>query len=537
MLKTRESGILAHITSLYSDYGIGDLGKTSFDFVDFLSKGDQRVWQILPINPTSFGDSPYQSFSTFAGNPLMICPIELAKMGLLSIEDIELDYIFPDRHVDYGLVFEFKEAIFRCAYKNFKDQGGYLSRKYLEFVDEAAFWLDDYALFVAIKWHFIDERRNFLPSNPEYKEFVQKNHKYLSKDEVADYFYGAVWLSWPEELRTYDKAALAFWGDSLADDIEYHKFLQYIFFKQFAAVCTYAAKNDVRIIGDIPIFVALDSADCWSAPHLFQLGKNGTPQAVAGVPPDYFSEDGQLWGNPLYDWEAHKADGYKWWISRLRWGLKHMDGLRIDHFIGFERNYAIAFGAQSAKNGKWQRGPSTDFFAAVQKALGDLPIIAEDLGVLTPAVEALRDKFSLPGMKVLQFGFDSLEDNPNLPHNFATPNCVVYSGTHDNNTSAGWYDEADEDLRDYFRRYASVSGNDAAWDMMRLAFLSIAKLAIVPIQDVCSLGAAYRMNRPGIASDNWQFRLRKDDLRDELADGLAYLARLSHRVAVGSVVK
>ncbi|MCL2170835.1 MAG: 4-alpha-glucanotransferase [Defluviitaleaceae bacterium] len=529
MLKNRRSGVLAHITSLYTDYGIGDLGQASRDFIDFLAEGQQSIWQILPIGPTGYGDSPYQSFSTFAGNPLLICPIGLAKMGLLGLEDVVLDYNFPDRRVDYGPVIEQKGKILRRAFENFGKSNGSLSQEYKDFLDDANFWLRDYALFVALKAYFIEMRRDFPMDKTDYDRYAQKFGRYLSKNELADFYYGAVWLTWPEDVRNYDSGQLGAWRKKLAAEIDYQNFLQFIFFQQFGEMKKYAGKKGIEIMGDIPIFVALDSADCWAAPGLFQLGAGGVPKVVAGVPPDYFCEDGQLWGNPLYDWDAHAADGYSWWMARLKWGLRLTDILRIDHFIGFVRNYAINFGDANAKNGKWQKGPGADFFAAAQKTFGqNLPIIAEDLGMLTPAAAALRDKFALPGMKVLHFGFDSAEDNPNLPHSFASPNCVVYTGTHDNDTSRGWYENAAPAMQDYFRRYTNSSGDDAAWDMIRLAHLSTAHLSIIPIQDLLNQDTAHRMNRPGDPTGNWQYRLTKTDLIDT-APRLAYLTQLSHR--------
>jgi len=528
----RESGILNHITSLYTKYGIGDLGKAAYEFIDFLDKGKQSIWQILPINPTGFGDSPYQSFSTFAGNTLLICPDMLVDDGLLDrAKDTSwaFEYIFPDRRIDYGKVAEFKNEMFRKAYKNFIDSELDKSPEYLEFLEDADFWLDDYVLFVAIKSHFISTRRFLSQTSPEFKKFKKSHGEYLDSAQIADTFYGASWMSWDDDIRNRDKQTLDKWRESLIDEINYHKFLQFKFFHQFSKLRAYAISRDVEIMGDIPIFVALDSADCWSNPELFQLDSFGNPKAIAGVPPDYFSEDGQLWGNPLYDWEAHKKENYDWWVSRLRWALRCVDSLRIDHFIGFEQYYAIPYGDKTAKNGKWTKGPSHDFLEGIREKLGGLPLFAEDLGVLTPDVEKLRDDFELPGMRVLQFGFDSCRKSPNIPHVFSNHNMVVYTGTHDNNTTMGWYNEANEDIKDYFRRYCNVSGDDAAWDMVRIAYLSIARIAIVPIWDILSLDSSYRMNIPGVASGNWQFRLKADDLRDEYADGLAYLSALADR--------
>jgi len=529
MENSRTSGILAHITSLYTKFGIGDLGRTSYDFIDFLKTAGQKLWQILPLGPTSFGDSPYQSFSTFAGNHLLICPETLVDWGLLNQEDINLNYIFPNNIVDYPMVMEFKNRMFRLAFANFAtgaDQN--LTKKYNEFVRHNSFWLTDYSLFVAIKAHFIKERQN-NPESREYNLYAKNNKKLLSKNQIDDYFYGAVWQSWPTDIATGEIAAIMHWQKLLADEIEYQNFLQFIFFAQFAELKRYAAKNSIKLIGDIPIFVAYDSADCWGNKDLFMLDSAGTPYSVAGVPPDYFSEDGQLWGNPLYNWENLKKNGYTWWISRISKSLECCDILRIDHFRGFESFWAVPYGEKTAKKGKWMPGPGKDFFDAIKKRLGNLPIIAEDLGIITPAVEKLRDELDLPGMKVLQFGFDAGTDNTHMPHNYTTSNVVVYSGTHDNDTTAGWYAAADEEIKDQFRRYLNVDGSNAHWDLIRMAFLSSASVAVIPIQDVLGLDSYYRMNTPGIASGNWQFRLREEHLQEHHAEHLKYLSKLSDR--------
>ena len=526
---TRTSGILAHITSLHTKFGVGDLGEAAYAFVDFLKEGGQKIWQILPIGPTSFGDSPYQSFSTFAGNPLLICPEKLVDWGLLTEEDIRLDYIFPDNIVDYPIVMEFKNRMFRLAYANFAAGADTnLTKKYNVFVKENASWLADFSLFISLKSYFINKRQNDLESK-EYLDFARRNKKLLPKNMIDDYYYGAVWQSWPEDIAMGKVEAIIHWQKQLADEIEYHNFLQFIFFKQFAELKRYAAKNGIKIMGDMPIFVAYDSADCWGNKDLFMMDSYGTPYTVAGVPPDYFSEDGQLWGNPLYNWERHKKSGYTWWLSRISKAMECCDLLRIDHFRGFESFWAVAYGAQTAKKGKWLPGPGKEFFDCVKKRWGDLPIIAEDLGIITPEVELLRDELGLPGMKVLQFGFDTTVGNTHLPHNFTTSNIVVYTGTHDNDTAAGWYAAADEEVRDQFRRYFNVDGTDAAWDLIRAAFLSSAVMAIVPIQDVLSLDSYYRMNTPGVAEGNWRFRLRADHLQDHHARRLWYLSRLSDR--------
>ena len=528
--KSRQSGVLAHITSLHSNYGIGDLGKAAFDFIDWLKDSGQALWQILPIGPTSYGDSPYQSFSTFAGNPLLICLEKLVDWGLVTQEEITFNYIFPDNFVDYAVVRELKERVFRLAYAKFAaGYDGNLTKKYRAFAHDNGAWLADYALFVALKAHLIHERQNDIESS-EYIDFARKNKKNLTKNQINDYFYGAVWQSWPEDIAACKPAAILAWQARLADEIEYHSFLQFIFFKQFAELKLYAAKNDIKIIGDMPIFVAFDSADCWGNKDLFQMDADGTPYAVAGVPPDYFSEDGQLWGNPLYNWEMHKKSGYTWWLSRIAKAMECCDYLRIDHFRGFESYWAVPYAAKTAKKGKWVTGPGRDFFDAIKKRLGDIPIITEDLGIITPAVENLRDELGLPGMKVLQFGFDNTAGNTHLPHNYTTSNIVAYTGTHDNDTTAGWYAAAGEDDRDQFRRYFNVDGANAPWDLIRAAFMSSANMAITPIQDVLSLDSYYRMNTPGTLGGNWRFRLRANSMQDAAhGEALRYLSKLSDR--------
>jgi len=514
---------------LYTKFGIGDLGKSAHDFIDFLKEANQRLWQILPVGPTSFGDSPYQSFSTFAGNPLLICPENLIDLGLLTEEDVCINYIFPDNIVDYSMIIEHKDRLFRLAYANFATgRDKHLLAKYNAFVKENAMWLADFSLFVSLKSHFIKTRQNDFESK-EYLDFAKRSKKALTPGQIDDYFYGAVWTSWPEDIAAGKAFAIMHWQKELAAEIEYRNFLQFIFYAQFAELKRYAAKNNIKIIGDIPIFVAYDSADCWGNKDLFMLDSAGTPLTVAGVPPDYFSEDGQLWGNPHYNWENHKKSGYAWWLSRIQKSMECCDILRIDHFRGFESFWSIPYGAKTAKNGKWIHGPGKEFFEVVQRRLGDLPIIAEDLGLITAAVEKLRDELGLPGMRVLQFGFDAATGNTHLPHNYTTANNVAYTGTHDNNTTMGWYAGATEEIKDQFRRYFNVDGTDAAWDMIRGTFMSNANMAIVPIQDVLSQDGYYRMNTPGIAAGNWQFRLGKDSINQHHAERLGYLSKLSDR--------
>ncbi|MCL2350152.1 MAG: 4-alpha-glucanotransferase [Defluviitaleaceae bacterium] len=511
MTFTRTSGVLLHISSLHTNFGIGDLGKCAYDFIDFLKEGQQTIWQILPINPTSFGDSPYSCFSSFAGNPLFICPDMLVEQGFCKPEDIAHDIIFPESIVDYGLVINLKTRILRAAHKNGAHND---CEKFLSFKRKNSKWLNDYSLFMALKEYFIKERAG-LPNDTTHSD---------------DYFYGAVWQTWPQYIAARKSDAIQWYKDILAEEIDYHNFLQFLFYEQYADLKAYAGQNGIKIMGDLPIFAAYDSADCWANKKLFKLDlSTGKPTAVAGVPPDYFAKNGQLWGNPLYNWEAIKMTGYRWWIARIKAAMECFDILRFDHFRGFESYWAIPYGEKTAKNGKWLPGPGRGLFDAIKKELGDLPLVAEDLGIITPAVEKLLNALGLPGMKVLQFAFDTRPENTHLPHNFKTDNMVVYTGTHDNDTTQGWYNTAPEAWRDHFRRYLNSSGQNAADDLTRAAFLSIAKIALIPAQDLLGLDSPHRTNTPGIPSGNWQFRLAKNQLTNHHAQNLAYLSKLSNR--------
>ncbi|MCL2217326.1 MAG: 4-alpha-glucanotransferase [Defluviitaleaceae bacterium] len=510
----RASGVLVHPTSFPSRYGMGDLGAQAYKFIDFLKEAKQKLWQVLPLGPTGYGDSPYQSFSSFAGNHYLISPDELKKQDWLTEADLADVPLSDPRSIDFGSAIIYKMGLLKKAYENFKINATAAQKKHLtKFCKEHKEWLDDYALFMAIKGHFIDLRKNDLECPLENK----------------DLYYGATWSSWPEALAKREPKALKEISEKLSDEIDFCKFLQCEFFRQWGELKKYANNAGVQIIGDIPIFVAGDSADCWAHPELYLLDKNGHPTSVAGVPPDYFSETGQLWGNPLYDWDAHKKTDYSWWCKRVSAVLTMVDIVRIDHFRGFETYWAVPAKEATAVKGKWQKGPGKAFFAALKKQLGELPIIAEDLGEITDKVTALRTGQKLPGMKVLQFAFDAKEANVNLPHCYEDNLTVVYSGTHDNNTTRGWYDEASEDERDYLRRYLNVSGGDVSWDLIRLAFSTSAVFAVVPIQDIMGLGAADRMNSPGLASGWWRFRYTGDMLSPAYAERLAYLTELFHR--------
>lgn len=525
----RLSGILVNPTSFPSPYGIGDLGKGAYAFIDFLYSANQRLWQVLPLGPTSFGDSPYQSFSTFAGNPQLISPELLVAEGYLTTDHIQPTPNFDPYVIDYGSVIKYKNQLFHYAYKRFLSAATKMQVQSFEnFCKRNSFWLDDYALFMALKEFFYNQRANNLGNN-EYKMYKAANIKILTEEAIDDLFYGAAWSSWPKDIKNRTQVSLDTYKTLLEKEINYHKFLQFEFYKQWFELKKYANAHDIKIIGDIPIFVAMDSADVWAQRELFKFDETGYPTDIAGVPPDYFSNSGQLWGNPVYNWNVHEQTGFVWWIERIKSTLTVADILRIDHFRGFEANWCVPFGAENAVKGEWREGPGMSLFTAAKDVLGQLPIIAEDLGIITDKVEKLRDDAGLPGMKVLQFAFGGSADNPYLPHNYLNANTIVYTGTHDNDTSFGWYSNASEHVRDHFRRYANVSGNEPSWDMIRLAMSSVAVFAIFPIQDVLSLDSKYRTNTPGVKSGNWQFRYTQDMLNPTLVQQLTYLNTLFNR--------
>ncbi|MDR1664964.1 MAG: 4-alpha-glucanotransferase [Clostridiales bacterium] len=530
----RSGGVLAHPTSFPGPYGVGDLGSGAYAFIDFLRKAGQTLWQILPLSPTSYGDSPYQSFSAFAGNHYLISPEMLIKEGYLAEADAEPFPGDPSR-IDYGEVIPHKMAIYRKAYASFK-QKAKNKNLFTRWCGQNKDWLESYALFVAIKQHYIDERRD-LPDPAELEKYRAENAAYLTGDQINDFYYGAVWNSWQEPLARHEPAAVREMAKRLSDEIDFHKFLQYEFFREWRLLKEYANENGIGVVGDIPIFVAMDSADVWAEPGLYHLDEYGRPKEVAGVPPDYFSETGQLWGNPLYHWEAHKKSGYEWWIKRVASVLKTVDAVRIDHFRGFEAYWAVPYGEKTAVNGKWKKGPGKDLFDAMKKKLGELPIIAEDLGVITEKVNRLRKGLKLPGMRVLHFAFSPDGKNAFMPHNIDDTDTVIYTGTHDNDTTVGWYAAAPEAERDYLRRYLNVSGEDVAWDLIRLAYSSTAKYAVVPVQDVLNLGTEHRMNYPGEPSGNWQFRYTAGMLTEEHAERLAYLSQLYNRKPANAILQ
>ena len=493
----RSSGILFHPTSLPGKYGIGTLGKEAYAFIDFLKKSRQKLWQIFPLGPTGYGDSPYQSFSSFAGNPYLIDFDLLIEAHLLSEEDLR-DVFFGDNeeYIDYGAIYNQKYPLLRKAYENFKSSDNHEMRENLEhFKRENASWLNDYSLYISLKNHF-----NGLP-----------------------------WNEWAHDIKNREHGAMEHYRNELADDVEYHNFIQFLFFKQWGDVKRYTNENGIKIIGDIPIFVAADSSDAWANPEIFLFDEERKPVKVAGVPPDYFSATGQLWGNPLYNWQKLKETNYSWWVERVRANLSTCDIIRIDHFRGFEAYWAVPYGDDTAINGQWEPGPGIDLFNAIKSQLGELPIIAEDLGLMTQGVIDLREATGFPGMKILGFAFDSGEENDYLPHTY-TKNCVVYTGTHDNDTLIGWFQKAKEEDRQFARDYLnSRSDDEIHWDAIRGAWSSVASMAISPVQDFLGLGSEARINTPGVAAGNWQWRLRHGVLTDELAERIAKLTRVYSR--------
>ncbi len=496
-VRERFSGILVHPTSFPSPYGIGDLGPGAYDFIDFLEKSGQHLWQVLPLGPTGFGDSPYQGFSAFAGQPLIISPDKLIEQKLLTKEDVADNPEWDPHKVDYGPAIQYKTKLLKKAWANFAHTPDKtMIEEFEAYCLEEAEWLDDYALFMACK----------------------------------DYHQGRAWLEWEEGLAAPSSELKNKWRGKLAESIRYYCFLQFLFEKQWMELREYAHEKEIEIIGDIPIFVSPDSCDVWGNQKLFQLDTTGHPLCVAGVPPDYFSATGQLWGNPLYDWDYHKKTGYKWWIARIRRQLKFTDHLRIDHFRGFEAYWSVPAGEETAINGTWIKGPGEDLFNAIEKELGkDLPIMAEDLGIITPEVELLRDTLGFPGMKVLQFGFENMKDDNYIPHFYKTTNCICYTGTHDNDTTMGWYRTQPEKVKDRIRRYGNTSGDYVSLDFIRICFSSIARYAIFPIQDLLVLGSEARMNTPGVAAANWSFRYTEEDLTPDRAEWLLMTTKLFGR--------
>ena len=500
----RASGVLLHPTSLPGPYGIGDLGSEAHSFAEFLAASGQKLWQMLPLGPTGYGDSPYACYSAFAGNTLLISPDELVSDGLLA--EATLIKTAVASRVDFGSVHQHKDDLLRSAYETFKQDSSSPHRaSFQKFCSDNGKWLDDYALFRALK----DEHE------------------------------GKPWHEWPSAEAQRQLQALAAACTRLADEIQAQKFYQFLFFRQWLALKTKCNQLGIKLIGDIPILVAHDSADVWTNPDQFKLNGDGTPTVVAGVPPDYFSATGQLWGNPLYNWEQMQADGFKWWIARVGATLKTFDIARIDHFRGFAACWEIPGGDKTAERGRWATAPGRELFRAIKNALGDTAIIAEDLGVITPDVEALRDDFGFPGMRILQFGFSSDAKNIDLPHNYHK-HVVVYTGTHDNDTAVGWFSsvagegstrdaEQIEKERSFCLEYLNTEGKEINWDFIRAVLASVANTAILPLQDVLGLGTNARMNLPNSTSGNWAWRFETGALNEALAERLKRLTELYDR--------
>ncbi|WP_069790086.1 4-alpha-glucanotransferase [Cyanobacterium sp. IPPAS B-1200] len=502
MFDRRSSGILLHPTSLPSPYGIGDLGGGAYGFIDFLHSSDQQVWQILPLGPTGSGNSPYLSYSALAGNPLLISLDILYGDGLLTEEDIsqvqaKFKHINPSR-IDYHLVTETKFPLLRKAFDTFgeREEDEY-KQEFDQFCHDYSYWLENYSLFMALK----------------------ESHN------------GAAWFQWEKDIAKREPEAIKRWQLKLGDEMFYHKFLQFSFFRQWCSLKNYANERGIQIFGDIPIYVAHDSVDVWANQSIFCLDeKTGAAASMAGVPPDYFSETGQLWGNPVYNWEALEKTNFAWWVQRIKGMLEYVDIMRIDHFRGFESFWAVPEGETTAMNGEWVKAKGEEFFTILKKELGTLPIVAEDLGVITPEVEALRDKFKFPGMKILHFAFDSDRANGFLPFNYNNRNCVVYTGTHDNDTTVGWFEKRSFDARKQVVDYiGGICDEGIHWSLIRLALASVADMAIFPVQDLLGLGTNSKMNTPGTVDDNWSWRYHEHDLTEDVGQYLQYFTYLYGR--------
>lgn len=493
MLNKRANGVLMHISSLPGKTGIGTMGKSAYDFVDYLAKSRQKYWQILPVCPTSYGDSPYQSFSTFAGNPYFIDLDFLCDEGFLKKSDYEkIDWGRDEKSVDYGKLYVERHKIFSLIQKNFKNK---IPAEFDSFCKENEFWLDDYSLFMAIK----------------------------------DAHDGKAFDFWEEGIRRREKKSMDEWKAKSAERIEYYKMLQYFFFKQWFALKNYANKKNIEIIGDIPIYVAADSSDVWSNPAQFCLDENYKPVEVAGCPPDGFSADGQLWGNPVYNWDYMKKTDYAWWKKRLEKSLAIYDVIRIDHFRGFDSYYCIPYGAKDAKIGEWRKGPGMNLFNSIKKSFGEIPVIAEDLGFLTESVRELLKDSGFPGMKVLQFAFDSREESDYVPYKFSA-NCIVYTGTHDNDTILGWTETADKDDVEFAKKFLRIKDEkNLAREMMIAAIYSVANTSILTMQDLIGLGKEARMNVPATVGSNWKWRATAEQFTDEISEFLSYYTELYGR--------
>jgi 4-alpha-glucanotransferase len=487
---TRSAGVLLHVTSLPGGHGIGDLGPAAHRFVDLLARAKQAWWQVLPLNPPAQSGCPYQAYSAFAGDPLLISLDMLAKEKLIRRPEIPVE-AWPDDRIDFARVAAFKAPLLVLAWQRFNGSRRHEAqrREFARFRRQQRHWLEDYALFVALK-----------------------NHHGVATS----------WVDWPKGLARRKASVMEAARAEFAGAIDRAAFEQFLFARQLAALRTYARDKGVKLLGDLPIYVSHESADVWASPAMFELDRDGRPKAVAGVPPDLFSEDGQRWGNPLYNWRAMAREGFLWWLDRARATLAQVDLVRLDHFRAFAAYWRIPADQPTARNGKWVKAPGRELFEALRKALNGLPFVAEDLGLITPDVEALRDDFALPGMRILQFAFGSGHDNPFLPHNHVN-NAIAYTGTHDNDTTAGWFKTLDERARSHLLRYAPDAKRDPAWALIRLTMSSVADTAIVPLQDVLRLGSDARVNTPGTSEGNWSWRVRASQLRPGVFDRLGAL--------------
>jgi len=496
----RSAGILLHPTSLPGNYGIGDIGENAFKFVDFLKHSGQKLWQVFPLGPTGYGDSPYQCFSAFAGNPLLISLELLVEDGLLSKSDLDRFPNYDKHKIDFGSLIPIKNQLLLKAYENYINDGKKLQNDCGSFCDDNSFWLEDYALFMALK----------------------------------EYHNGNSWNNWENQYAFRDENALKKWKNENEKEIDFHRFLQFTFYTQWKSLKGYANENDIQIIGDLPIFIAYDSADLWANKSLFTVDENGKLKTVAGVPPDYFSPTGQLWGNPLYKWDVMQKNNFAWWKKRLTKMYEFVDIVRIDHFRGLDAFYEIPGDAKTAEHGKWVKAPGKELFEEVQKELGQLPILAEDLGIITESVVELRDHFGFPGMKILQFAFGENGDKNFLPHNHIQ-NCVVYTGTHDNDTTRAFFEKeksSGSGIFEWTQKYLNYFGEDMCSELIHTAYQSVANMVIIPMQDILNLGSEARMNFPGRPGGNWTWRFSWDQISNGLEQKYNEMTKLYERPPV-----
>lgn len=491
----RSSGTLVHPTSFPSKYGMGDLGHEAYTFIDFLNETNQTIWQVLPLGPTGYGNSPYASYSAFAGNPYLISLDKLKEKGLLTPDEIQQAKLPVTAEADYESSYANKDQLLKKAFQRFKENSSEDDQKKLrDFKTSNKYWLNDFAMFMACS---ISNDRN-------------------------------TWNTWDEDIARRKPAAIKKIKTKLSEEIEFQKWLQFEFFNEWYSLKEYANSKGIRVVGDIPIFVDHNSADVWSHPEFFEVDEQGNRKLVAGVPPDYFSETGQLWGNPLYRWESLQNDNFSWWIERFSQMFDLYDAIRVDHFRGFDAYWEVSASKKTAIKGQWVKAPGIELFTTIKTQLGELPIIAEDLGVVTPEVEQLRDMFNFPGMKILQFAFDSDETNSFLPHNYSQ-NCVTYTGTHDNDTTIGWFNSAPEVEKHRLREYTRSNGSNVQWELIRLGMLSVADQAIFPLQDFMNLDTSHRMNIPGTVGNNWMWRYTPEMLHNVDKQQIKKLIEMGNR--------